>query len=695
MSLMSHEARSQRWYRGIFAGSLGVLCALALGAGCQPTDSAESDDDEIDVQEQGLGGKLSSHPDTDSRVNDFAASPVFNAKVNVPAGVVPTCVNITDGVNGATTQDALLSGDYPGSASGPFFGAWTGVSSGGNMNYSLFKFGLGGLPSGNNVVVTSAKMNIYVSWNPQNSVVGVHKALQPWSEESVTYNSYPASSWEAATVASFSAGGVGTRTFDVTGLAQGWMNGSVANNGVVLEEAPVASHYYFTKEAGMASLRPSLDLCYYINNGPAPWVKVFGGAGTQKVTTVATAADNSVIAAGQFQGSINLGGATFTSGNSEDIFLAKLDATGNHVWSKQLGTAGQYHIVRGSAVAPDGSVYITGEFSGSIDFGGGALSSAATHIFLAKFDATGNHLWSKQFGANGSDAAWSVTAAPNGDVIISGIANIPHPLSATQLSFGGPNAAYGVADAPSSAFVVRLTSSGAYVSQTFRNTHGGQIVKDVTADSLGRIVFAAHMEEGASFCAPWGSVGNASASDYDEGRLSTGLGCSYGSLIGDPFSNDEGTATAVGPGDVAATGGSTGMIAPFGNIVDASYAGIHIRKRGGDGALLWDKKFSLGNVTGLGFDSAGVLSATGTYSGTLNVTGGAALPGNGSYIIRLDANGNGLSQATFGSTVTPADLAVPPDNSSIVVGNFTGTGTFNGAGFTANGTDAFIVKIAP
>ncbi|MFO0589506.1 MAG: DNRLRE domain-containing protein [Polyangiaceae bacterium] len=693
MSLLSHEARSQRWYRGIFAGSLAVLCTLAIGAGCQTTDTAESEGEDVAAEAQGQGGKLSSRPAMESQTPMFAGAPQVGAVNNVPAGVVPTCVTITDGVNGGVTQDALLSGDYPASPSGPFFGTWTGVSSGGNMNYSLFKFGLGALPSGNNVVVTSATMNVYVSWNPQNSVVGVHKALQPWAEESVTSSSYPSSSWDPATVASFSAGGVGARSIDVTSLAQGWLNGSVANNGVVFEEAPVASHYFFTKEAGDASYRPSLNVCYYVNNGPAPWVKVFGGAGTQKVTSVATAADGSVFAVGQFQGTIDLGGSTFTSGNSEDMWVAKFDKNGNHLWSKQFGTAGMWHVARGSAVGPDGSVFLAGEFSGSIDFGDGMRYSNIVTTFVIKFDANGNLVWVRGGGTEGTNSGWTVGVAPNGDVLFGGLVNVPAPQNPMQLSLGGVAVALGY-QAPTTAFLVRYNSAGTLLSQIFANTSGAQLVKDVAVDSQGRPVIAAHMEEGAAFCSS-SSGGGVSMSDFNEARFTTGLGCNWGYSVGDPFSNDEATAVAIGPGDNAVVGGMTGAVAPQGNVINAAYAGIHLRKHDGAGALLWDKKFATGSVAGVGVDSVGLIWATGRNFDAVNVTGGVALPANGSWLIRLDANGNGLTQSTFGSAVNPADLAMAPDNSGVVVGNFTGTGTFNGTNYTANGTDAFIVKMAP
>src|SRR5438105_2138915 len=48
----------------------------------------------------------------------------------------------------------------------------------------------------------------------------------------------------------------------------------------------------------------------------------------------------------------------------------------------------------------NGDFYVTGNFYGTLDFGGGPLTSAGGYdIFVAKFSSAGSHLWSKRFGS--------------------------------------------------------------------------------------------------------------------------------------------------------------------------------------------------------------------------------------------------------------------------------------------------------
>src|SRR5258706_7093467 len=65
-------------------------------------------------------------------------------------------------------------------------------------------------------------------------------------------------------------------------------------------------------------------------------------------------------------------------------------------WSKAFGDAADNQASNTVAVDVAANVFIAGTFPGSIDFGGGKLTSTgASDLFLAKFDPAGTPLWSK------------------------------------------------------------------------------------------------------------------------------------------------------------------------------------------------------------------------------------------------------------------------------------------------------------
>ncbi|MCC6551718.1 MAG: hypothetical protein IT372_01690, partial [Polyangiaceae bacterium] len=132
--------------------------------------------------------------------------------------------------------------------------------------------------------------------------------------------------------------------------------------------------------------------------GQSTWWKTFGSPGNQRAAAVATDGSSTILVIGSFEGAIDLGGGPLQSAGGDDLFVAKLDGSGNHVWSKRFGGAGDQ---RGASVALDGAgnAFIAGHFAGSLDLGGGALQSAGgDDLFVAKLDGSGNHVWSKRFG---------------------------------------------------------------------------------------------------------------------------------------------------------------------------------------------------------------------------------------------------------------------------------------------------------
>ena len=139
---------------------------------------------------------------------------------------------------------------------------------------------------------------------------------------------------------------------------------------------------------------------------------------------------NGVLVTGYFRttGTVNadFGSTTLTSNGSEEIYVCKLDLSGNFVWAKGMGS----NVAdNGSAVAADasGNVYLTGYFQNTVDFDPGAGTFNVTvsanndqDIFLLKLDASGNFVWVKTFGGVGADYGYSVALDPTGDIYLAG-----------------------------------------------------------------------------------------------------------------------------------------------------------------------------------------------------------------------------------------------------------------------------------
>ncbi|WP_441288667.1 nucleotide-binding protein [Sorangium sp. KYC3313] len=118
----------------------------------------------------------------------------------------------------------------------------------------------------------------------------------------------------------------------------------------------------------------------------------FGDAEDQLLTDFETGARASVavdsagnlLLAGPLFGSADFGGGPLASRGKTDVYLAKLGASGAHVFSKLFGDV-QTQVGLDVAAGSGASVLIAGRFYGAINFGQGALSSAGQgDAFVAK-----------------------------------------------------------------------------------------------------------------------------------------------------------------------------------------------------------------------------------------------------------------------------------------------------------------------
>lgn len=123
---------------------------------------------------------------------------------------------------------------------------------------------------------------------------------------------------------------------------------------------------------------------------------------------VAAIGGEDVLVAGTFSGSLVLGSHHFAARGASDIWLSRMDARGHHLWTKQFSAGGRL-----SSMAAGGDhLVLAGASDSGVDFGGSALAAG---VFLAKLDGSGNHVWSKVIA--GADDVRRVRVDGDGDVI--------------------------------------------------------------------------------------------------------------------------------------------------------------------------------------------------------------------------------------------------------------------------------------
>jgi hypothetical protein len=200
-------------------------------------------------------------------------------------------------------------------------------------------------------------------------------------------------------------------------------------------------------------------LLKYGPTGTLVWSKTWGGASDEYATAVAVGPDGFLYVTG---GTSSFGAGWF------DIFLLKLDLQGNLIWATTWG-GGSYDVGHDIGFDASGNIYVVGEeysfgpccsssvllkfpASGGTPLGTTSWKGPATYdagyslavdlqgnvivagiswdysvfphhnsILLIKYDAAGNHLWTKSWITSGQDESWSfrgVTTDAAGNIYV-------------------------------------------------------------------------------------------------------------------------------------------------------------------------------------------------------------------------------------------------------------------------------------
>lgn len=168
-----------------------------------------------------------------------------------------------------------------------------------------------------------------------------------------------------------------------------------------------------------------------------------------------------------------------------DHYIVRVDANGEHLWSRRIGSTGNDNGADIIATS-DGGFLITGN-SGT--FG-------TRRLMVAKLSATGQLLWNTQVGGSSNDGGSAIAAAPGGGAIIAGftdsfvstgrnvfvvrINDQGTVVWSRSAGNGGNNQAFGIAPTPNGDWMItgRTTNGPGAVDNVLllRMTDGGEVL---------------------------------------------------------------------------------------------------------------------------------------------------------------------------------------------------------------------------
>ena len=262
--------------------------------------------------------------------------------------------------------------------------------------------------------------------------------------------------------------------------------------------AYVAGSYMGSMTVGSSALTAagqSEAFAAHLNStGSFTWAKSTTGSSGSVAGMDGLAVDPSgrVVMAGFYSGTVNFnpGGSTVLAGaGSYDVATWVLNADGSLAWAEGFGGS-NYDQAEAVAVDPSGNVYVTGAFSGTVNFNpsGTAINLTAKGIydvFVLKLTPAGATAWADSFaGSNGPSMGDGLGVDSSGRVDVAG-------WFAGTLDFDPGPATDSVASrGDEDVFIASLDTSGNFVAATTAGGAGTDAAFGLAINASGTIAVA-------------------------------------------------------------------------------------------------------------------------------------------------------------------------------------------------------------
>lgn len=450
------------------------------------------------------------------------------------------------------------------------------------------------------------------------------------------------------------------------------------------------------------------------------WAKSMGGNNYEEGYDIAVDKQLNVYTTGYFRNTVDfdpgVGVANLSSAGGYDIFIQKLNASGELVWAKSIGGLSNNDFGYAIAVDNDGNVYATGTFSETVDFNPGVgvdemTGGSMADIFIVKLDVSGNFVWAKIMGGSHTDMGKSIEVDSKGNVYTTGAFTGTVDFDPGIQTYNMYSQGY----SDYQIYIQKLNASGNFVWAKSMGAESDDIGSSITLDNFGNIYSTGNFKSTADFNpgdATTNLVANGNADVYIQ-KLDTAGNFIWAKSFGSKFNDFTEGITVDASGNVLTTGRFSDTIdvdpsASVFKLNTTSYTDydFFVHKLDKNGNFLWaksvgdyDNDFSRAIAT----DKSNHVYVTGYYIGKPDFNPGPEKvnlgAGSGSFFLKLDSLGDfknainvaGASDHSMGMTIDTA-------GNLYATGYFMGTVDFDPSANVVNLTaigysiDLFVTK---
>ncbi|WP_367768416.1 T9SS type B sorting domain-containing protein [Flavobacterium sp. WC2421] len=148
------------------------------------------------------------------------------------------------------------------------------------------------------------------------------------------------------------------------------------------------------------------------------WDKTYGGSGVDRLTSIIQTVDGGYLMGGSSDSNIS-GDKTENSKGNLDMWIIKIDASGNIMWQKTFG-GDNSDWVQSLLKTADGGYLLAGSSNSNISGDKTQNSRGGGDYWVLKIDSLGTIVWQKTIGGNNGDYLKSIIATSDGNYILGG-----------------------------------------------------------------------------------------------------------------------------------------------------------------------------------------------------------------------------------------------------------------------------------
>jgi hypothetical protein len=277
----------------------------------------------------------------------------------------------------------------------------------------------------------------------------------------------------------------------------------------------------FDPNVGTYNLTSSGNVDIFISkldsDGNFIWAKALGSTNGDYGYSIALDASGNVYTTGYFYGTVDFdpgeGKFNLISTGETEIFISKLNASGDFTWAKRLG--GSAHDEGHSITIDDlGNIMTTGMFSGTADFDPNVgtynlTSSGGVDIFISKLDSDGNFIWAKGMGSSGSDDGRFIDVDASNNVYTTGLFHETAEFDPSNGTF------YLTSAGGSDIFISKFNASGYFAWAMQLGGASEDFSSAIKSDDSGNIFTTGYFNEIADFSPGAGTVDLSSVGGHD------------------------------------------------------------------------------------------------------------------------------------------------------------------------------------